>query len=182
VIPTEARFVDLYDRYQRYVASYCARRTSPERVDDAVSEVFLTAWRRIGDMPDGDATLPWLYGVAYKVIGHQWRSGSRKRSLEEKLESLGVEPVTSPEEFLVLREESERVLAALARLSATDKEILLLAAWEELSHDESAEVLGIKTEAVRQRFHKAKTRLTREFNKNENKTTYTPAAEKGGVR
>lgn len=176
---SETLFVDLYDRYQRFVASYCARRTSREHVDDAVSEVFLTAWRRIGDMPGGDAALPWLYGVAYKVIGHQWRSNSRRRSLNEKLESLGVEPVTSPDEFVVVREESEQVFAALNRLSLMDREILLLAAWEGLSHRETADVLGIKTDAVRQRFHKAKNRLTQEFNK---KVVEAPAAEKGGVR
>jgi RNA polymerase sigma-70 factor (ECF subfamily) len=181
VTSSEARFVDLYDRYQRFVASYCARRTSPERVDDAVSDVFLTAWRRIGEMPGGDATLPWLYGVAYKVLGHQWRSSSRRRALDEKLQSLGVEAVTSPDEFLVIREESEQVFAALSRLTAIDKEILLLAAWEELSHQETADVLGIKTDAVRQRFQKAKKRLAKEFNRPNREIIDTPAAEKGGV-
>ena len=177
----ESRFADLYERYQRYVASYCARRTPSDRVDDAVSEVFLVAWRRIGEVPSGEAALRWLYGVAYKVVGRQWRTISRGSGLYEKLESLGVDPIPVPDELVIIKEESERALSALGRLRALDREILLLAAWEELSHSEIAEVLEIRPDAVRQRFHKARTRLTQEFNRSEKATFGTPAAEKGGV-
>ena len=177
----EARFVDLYERYQRFVASYCARRVTPDRVDDAVSEVFLTAWRRLADVPEGEDGLRWLYGVAYKVVGRQWRTAARSRRLRDKLWSLGVDPVPVPEEVVVVQEESGKVLQALDRLQSLDREILLLAAWEELSHQEIAEVLDVRPDAVRQRFHKAKKRLTYEFNRSEQRPAGTPAAEKGGV-
>jgi DNA-directed RNA polymerase specialized sigma24 family protein len=42
---------------------------------------FLTMWRRIDEVPEGDAALVWLYGVAYRVIGHQWRSVKRRSRL-----------------------------------------------------------------------------------------------------
>ncbi len=177
----EARFVDLYERYQRYIASYCARRTTPDRVDDAVSEVFLVAWRRLDEVPSGEAALRWLYGVAFKVVGRQWRTASRGNGLHEKLGSLGVEPVPVPDELIVVQEESERAFKALGRLRELDREILLLAAWEDLSHAEIAEVLEIRPDAVRQRFHKARKRLTQEFNRTEKASFGTPAAEKGGV-
>lgn len=177
----ESRLIELYEKYQRYVASYCARRTTSDRVDDAVSEVFLVAWRRIADVPEGAAALRWLYGVAYKVLGRQWRTASRGRGLHEKLESLGVDPVPIPEELIVVQEQSEQAFEALGRLRALDREILLLAAWEDLGYSEIAQVLDIRPDAVRQRFHKAKKRLTREFNRSERTSFGTPAAEKGGV-
>ncbi len=177
----EARFVELYERYHRHVASYCARRVAADRVDDAVSEVFLVAWRRIADVPSDPAAIRWLYGVAYKVVGRQWRATTRGRGLQEKLGSLGIDPVPVPEELVVVQEDSERALRALGRLRALDREILLLAAWEDLSHSEIAEVLEIRPDAVRQRFHKARSRLAQEFNRAEKAPFRTPAAEKGGV-
>jgi DNA-directed RNA polymerase specialized sigma24 family protein len=46
-------------------------------VADVVSEVFMTAWRRIVDIPDG-SELPWLYGVARRVVMNH-RRGARRR-------------------------------------------------------------------------------------------------------
>lgn len=177
----EARFVRLYERCQRFVASYCARRVTPDRVDDAVSDVFLVAWRRIADVPEGEAELRWLYGVAHKVVGRQWRTTSRRRNLGEKLASLGIDPVPIPEELVLAREESRQVIEALDRLGSLDREILRLAAWEDLRYQEIAAVLQIRPDAVRQRFHKAKKRLTQEFNRSGRRTGKAPAAEKGGV-
>lgn len=150
-------------------------------MEDAVAETFLIAWRRLDDIPAGDAEIRWLYGVAYKVVGRQWRTEFRSGRLHEKLETVGVDPVPIPEDVVVAGEESDQVLDALKRLSALDREVLQLAAWEELRHQEIAEVLGIRPDAVRQRFHKAKKRLTREFNRSENRTASAPAAEKGGA-
>ena len=177
----EARFVDLYERFQRYVASYCARRLPRDRVEDAVAETFLVAWRRLGDVPEGDAGLRWLYGVAYKVVGRQWRATSRSDRLLAKLRSVGVVPVAIPEDVIVASDERGSALRVLKQLRPLDQEILLLAAWEELRHQEIADVLGIRSEAVRQRLHKAKRRLTDEFNRSESRAFRAPAAEKGGA-
>ena len=177
----EVRFADMYERHQRFVASYCARRLPRDRVEDAVAETFLTAWRRLDDVPEGDAQLRWLYGVAYKVVGRQWRTRARRGRLREKLEAVGVDPVPIPEDVVIAGQDSELVFDALDRLSSIDREILLLAAWEELRHAEIAEVLGINVDAARQRFHKAKKRLADEFNRSDKRTVSTPAAEKGGA-
>ena len=88
--PGDARFVDLYQRYFRHVYAYCRRRTAADKVEDAVAETFLTAWRKIGEVPAGDEALPWLYSVAHRVLGHQWRGASRQSRLESKLPSVGV--------------------------------------------------------------------------------------------
>jgi DNA-directed RNA polymerase specialized sigma24 family protein len=60
----EARFVEIYRRYSKQIQAYCARRTPGSQVADAVADTFLVAWRRIDQVPEGEATLPWLYGVA----------------------------------------------------------------------------------------------------------------------
>ena len=177
----DARFTELYERYHQRIQAYCGRRTGPDRVEDAVAETFLTAWRRIDDVPGGNDALPWLYGVAYKVMSHQWRSASRRGRLNKKLASLGVNVVEAPEEVVVIRHESRQVLEALERMNATDREILRMSAWEELSHAEVATALGISIEATRQRLYQAKKNATREFNRLEKRRVKSPAAQKGGV-
>lgn len=84
----EARFVDIYRQFGKPIQAYCARRTAGSEVADAVAETFLVAWRRIDQVPDGDAALHWLYGVAYRVLSHQWRHKARSRRLVEKLRGL----------------------------------------------------------------------------------------------
>ncbi len=59
--------------------------------------------------------------------------------------------------------DSRRVLAALARLNETDAEVLRLDAWEQLSAVSIAAVLEIEPDAARQRLHRARRHLAREY-------------------
>ena len=56
------RFDALFRERSPDVIAYCRRRArSSSDAQDAVAEVFLTAWRRLDDVPPGDATRIWLY-------------------------------------------------------------------------------------------------------------------------
>ena len=178
----DSRFVEVYERFHRHVYGYCRRRTGADRVEDAVADVFLTVWRRIDQVPEGDECLPWLYGVAFRVLSHQWRGASRRQRLREKLVAVGVESISGPEEHIVINEEARMVHEALARLKPTDQEILRLNAWEDLAATDISLALGISAGAVRQRLYEARKNLTREFNKLEKKAGTASAARKGGTR
>jgi DNA-directed RNA polymerase specialized sigma24 family protein len=54
------------------------------RCQDAVAEVFLTAWRRLDAVPEGDAARVWLYATARRVIANQRRSGRRQVTLYQR--------------------------------------------------------------------------------------------------
>jgi RNA polymerase sigma-70 factor (ECF subfamily) len=177
----DERFAALYERYRRDVHAYCRRRASADRVDDAVAETFLVAWKKIDSLPWSAEVLPWLYGVAYRVLAAQWRGLSRRRRFEERFASLGASVPATPEEYVVTRHESRQVLDAAARLKPTDQEILRLSLWEELEHSEIAIALGINPDAARQRLSRSIRNLTKEFDRLESKKTYSPAAEKGGA-
>ncbi len=176
----EARFVDIYRRFGKSIQAYCARRTAGSQVADAVADIFLVAWRRIDQVPEGDAALPWLYGVAYKVVSHQWRHRARSHRLRERLAGLANVDELTPEVLLVRSEEYRVVLTASARLKPIDQEILRLTLWEELSHHDVATVLGIEASAVKQRAYRARRNLANEYQKL-TKDTLPPAALKGGA-
>ncbi len=160
----DARFAELYARCHRAIRGYCSRRVSADAVDDAVAETFLTVWRRLDEVPDGDeAELVWTYSVAHRVIGHQLRSTARRGRLHDRLRSVGSPPVAATEESAVDLDERLLVLTALARLSQTDAEVLRLAEWAQLSNVDVAAALRIEPDAARQRLHRARRRLAREY-------------------
>ena len=157
----EAEFEALYHRHYRHVLGYCGRRVPSSDVQDAVADTFLVAWRRFDEVPAGDAERPWLYGVAYRVIGNQRRSESRRRRLTDRVGGVRAPHIESPDLQVVRREADRDVMAALAELNAADREVVLLNLWEELTGPEIARVLGISEAAVRKRTSRARKRLKR---------------------
>jgi RNA polymerase sigma-70 factor (ECF subfamily) len=153
----EQRFGSLYDAHRAALAAYCRRRV-PGDVDDVMAEVFLAAWRRVEEIPNG-AELPWLYGVARNVVANQRRSSGRRSRLAVRV---GSQPADlAPEPAVAVLAADQPILDALSTLSASDQELLRLRAWEELSSAEMAVVLGITASAVDMRLSRARRRLER---------------------
>jgi RNA polymerase sigma factor (sigma-70 family) len=160
----DARFAELYARFHRAIRVYCCRRLAADAVDDAVAETFLTVWRRLDEVPDGDeAALVWTYCVAYRVIGHQLRTTARRGRLHDRLRSVVSRPVAATEDSAVDLDERQLILAALARLSHTDAEVLRLVEWAQLSNADVAAALRIEPDAARQRLHRARRNLARQY-------------------
>lgn len=178
----EARFLSLYETYHRHVAAYCRRRAEPDQVDDLVAEVFLAVWRKIEDAPDGEEALRWIYRIAYLVLTNHWRGAGRRKRLHHKLERVGVEPTRSLQEQVVMRDELRGVLEAARRLRPRDQEILRLSLWEHLSHEEIGAVLRIQPNAAKQRLHRARKALVREYEQMSKVSQFSPAAQEGGER
>jgi len=158
VSPAETTFVRLYDEHYDEVHAFCVRRVGRDDADDAAAEVFATAWRRI-DHVDTSSARAWLFGVARMVVLNQWRSTSRRGRLRDRVKGVASSTPELPEMIVVRRAEDEAVIVGLSQLRDTDREILRLAAWEELTGPEIAVVLGISLSAVQQRLHRAKKRL-----------------------
>jgi RNA polymerase sigma factor (sigma-70 family) len=155
------RFEALFASYRSDVVAYCGwRAESANDAQDAVAEVFLTAWRRFDDLPEGDAARVWLYATARRVIANQRRSRRRRSALEERL---ALEAVTVPPEPSSSDHGEPLVHEALRRLGPLDREVLLLAEWEGLSPAQIAAVLGCLTVTARGRLHRARRRFRTVF-------------------
>src|ERR671925_780839 len=80
------RFDALFASYNADIVAYCGwRAVSASDAQDAAAEVFLTAWRRLDELPEGDAARLWLYATARRVIANQRRSSRRRSALLERL-------------------------------------------------------------------------------------------------
>jgi RNA polymerase sigma factor (sigma-70 family) len=150
----EARFSRLYRDHEREILRYALRRSAePQDAADVVAETFLIAWRRLGDMPSNEDERLWLYATARRVLANHRRGIKRRTRLAERLrEELRRQLPLAP-----VPERSQ--LGALAAMSDSDRELLMLVAMEELSPSEAAQVLGISTMAARTRLHRARRRL-----------------------
>jgi RNA polymerase sigma factor (sigma-70 family) len=155
----DQRFREMYRATERDVLAYFLRRTDATSARDGAAETFLVAWRRIDDVPPGDESLPWLYGVARRVLANQRRSHKRYAALGRKLSSIGEPADPSPEVIVLRRSEDQEILNAVERLRPEDQEILKLAVWEELPHRQIAEMIGTSAHAITQRIY----RITRQL-------------------
>ena len=158
------RFQRIFKAHGEQVLLYFKRRTDPESARDGAADTFLVAWRRIDEIPVGNE-LPWLYGVARRVLSQQRRALGRRIRLTRKLSGVAQPEMALPETVVVRNTEYVEVQAALGRLRPCDRELLRLAVWEELPHAEIAAILGCSTHAVDQRLHRATKKLTRELSR-----------------
>lgn len=150
----EARFRAVFETHFRRVLGYALRRAAnTSDAADAASETMLTAWRRLCDVPPEPETLPWLDGVARKVLANQRRSLGRDDRFSQRLQ------LALNDAFVEPSDDHPDVRSALQRLDPDAREIVRLATWESLTGDEIACVLGISPAAARARLHRARLRL-----------------------
>jgi RNA polymerase sigma-70 factor (ECF subfamily) len=155
------RFDALFASYSSDIVAYCCwRADSASDAQDAAAEAFLAAWRRLDELPDGDAARIWLYATARRVIANQRRSSRRRVALYERLAS---DASSAARQASPAEREEALVHEALARLGPRDREVLLLAEWEGLSSAEIAGALGCLAITARGRLHRARRRFRAVF-------------------
>jgi RNA polymerase sigma-70 factor, ECF subfamily len=152
-----ARFEAMYREHGGVVTRYVRRRWDAQSVDDVVADVFVVAWRRLPEVPE-DA-LPWLLGVARRVLANRRRGSDRERALRDRMRSqrAPVPSGTEGEDPTV----GGAVREALGALSEADREVLLLVAWEGLAPGRAARVLGIGANTFAVRLYRARRRFRR---------------------
>lgn len=155
-------FDDHYDRIWRYLFRLGGR----ECADELAGEVFVQALAaRDRFDPARGAVSSWLYGIASN-LGRSWlrrRARGRRavtrlaqwRRADADLAASDADGTARLDD----RADAGRVMDALNHLRATDREILVLVAWEDLSYTEIADVLGLPIGTVRSRLSRARVRL-----------------------
>ncbi len=147
------QFEALYAEHAGAVRAYAMRRGPVADADDIVAEVFLIVWRRLQDVP-ADAR-GWLLAVARRVQSNARRGSSRREALRARLEH------ERPSTMGAVPPVDRSLLEALLGLRESDRDALLLIAWEGLTNREAARVLGVSESTFGVRLHRAKRRLAR---------------------
>lgn len=151
----EAIVAEVFDPLQRYLR----RRVDRGRADDVFSDVLLTVWRRLDDVP-ADAALPWVYGVARRTLSNERRGLARNQRLVERL---AAQPRADVSPDPADDGPDPELTQALAGLSSDDREIIRLWAWEQLEPREIAPVLGLSVNATTLRLSRARSRIAEQL-------------------
>jgi RNA polymerase sigma factor (sigma-70 family) len=144
-------FEALFAGHYWAVRGYVLRRSPGASAEDIVSETFLVAWRRLDSI--GEDPLPWLLGVARRVLANQQRAERRRGALTARLEGLVPGQAPNWEPPAAMREE---LVVAMVRLSPHEREALLLVVWEGLEPARAARAAGCTPVAFRARLHRAR--------------------------
>lgn len=152
-------FAGLYDSYYRNVVRYALQHAEQGTAEDVASEAFLIAWRKVPNVPE--PPLPWLLGVARNLLRKQSGATRRRLMLAERLAVL-----TGPADVFALGAgeqvvERTAALDALASLPRRDIEALTLVSWHGLDPAGAAAVVGCSTRAFTVRLHRARRRLAK---------------------
>ena len=170
-------FEQLVRRHQDRVIAVCQRLLGDrEEARDAAQDVFLKIYRKAGRFRPDAKVSTWLYRIAVNHCLNRLRRRKVVRFLSlggrSSAEPGGggsdggamalvdpVDPAPGAEEALAARRRWRATRRALASLPESQRAVVVLAKFEELSYDEIAEVLGTTNSAVASRLFRAMRQL-----------------------
>jgi RNA polymerase sigma-70 factor (ECF subfamily) len=144
-------FERLYRRHLSRVASLARWLVGPDDVEDAIQEVFVRVWQKLGTFSGQSAFGTWLHRVAVNLLLRRRQVSGRHRSRFSD-EAQAPEP-PAPRADPELRMSLEW---AVGRLPAGARDVFVLHDVEGFKHDEIAGFLGIDPGTSRSQLHRAR--------------------------
>jgi RNA polymerase sigma-70 factor, ECF subfamily len=169
-------FSHLYEQNIGRIYNYVFFRIGSEAdAEDITARVFHRAFNHIGRYVEkGVPFSAWLYRIAHNLIANWHRDNHRKKevSLEDQLDFPHQGDL--PEKTLEQRQETERLLKAIRRLSPDRQQLILLKYLEDLPNAEIAIIMSRTEGAIKSLYHRALIALREELSE-----TPAPSDTKG---
>lgn len=172
----EAALEELMAQYEMKVFGLAFRMTgSREDAEEIIQDVFLTVFQKIDGFRGGSKLSSWIYRIATNASLMRLRKRSKLREipLEEELspkmteEGMIAEPVIDwsqlPDEELARKELLQRIDEAISNLPPDYRSVFVLRDIEELSAEETSQILEISIAALKSRLHRARLFLRKEL-------------------
>ena len=127
--------------------------------EDIAQESFLKAYQSIGHLSSANAFYRWLVKITVNLSIDK-KTANALRSAQPLESALPLSsPAQSPDMVAEEREQQQRVLAALERLTVEQRTVLVLREFQELSYEEITHILNIPLGTVKSRISAARSRL-----------------------
>lgn len=175
----EEHFRAVFDATYADLLRFAQRRADASHAEDITADVFLVAWRRIGDMPISitDAR-PWLFGVARATMLNFQRGNARREALAVRLSAALPLSVAGDDSVTAHLD----LATAWERLTRAEQETISLTVWEGLSSAQAAVVLECSAVAYRLRLSRARRSLRRHLDAANSSTELTSPASNAPLR
>jgi RNA polymerase sigma-70 factor (ECF subfamily) len=144
-------FGALYEIYLDPIYRFIFYRVSNEQeAEDMAEEVFIRAWNSLPNLKDGAEIQnfrSWLYRVARNLIVDRYR----KKNLEVEMEdqTFLTDQTPQPDAAVLMEEESSLLRDAIRKLEEPFREVLVHRFVNELSHAETAGLMGLRENHIR---------------------------------
>ena len=161
-IDTPAAFNRCFEENFESLYRFIARRVGTLMADDLAADTFATAYRRRATFdPRRGSLRSWLFGIANNLLRNHRRLEHHRLELDTRLrmEAAPYETPSHVDDTMSATSLAPRLAAALNRLNDDQREILLLHAWADLSHEEIANALDVAPGTVRSRLSRARAAL-----------------------
>ncbi|MBO0991705.1 RNA polymerase sigma factor [Bacillus sp. SD088] len=131
--------------------------------EELTQDVFYQAVKGFHSFSGKSTLKTWIFSIANNRLKTYYRSKKYARSLNDKITNQTVQHQTSPEEWMIHKEEHQRLQTYLKELSPAIREIMILRLYGELSFKEIGELVSQSENYVRLAFHRAKIKLKNEM-------------------
>ena len=145
----------------RRLAHMCG---DPELARDVTQDAFVTAFAKLERFRGDSSLATWLHAIAYNHLRDRRKRQRRERSLWQRWRKRS-DGTTAPEGQLESRSELARLQRVLAELDDAKRDAFVLRVVEQLSLEESAEILGARVATVSYRARKAEALVREAFEK-----------------
>jgi len=151
----------IYDRHAATLLRFLGRRAGAKVAEELVGELFRIAFERRKTYDASRASaLPWLYGIGSNLLLKHRRGEARRLRASARMAAAGgVAYRRASAAALDARLLFPRVADAIESLPHSEREVLLLFAWEELPYESVAEALELPIGTVRSRLNRARALL-----------------------
>lgn len=141
-------FGELYqkylDRIYRYI--YFRVQNNPHDAEDIAGEVFFKAWEKLNTYKDNRIGFQaWIYTIAHNAVIDYYKRTKKITRLDERVADTG----QNVEDEVLQKNQLEYVLNALSMLTDEQKQVVTLRFVEGFDHNEIAEIMHKKEDAVR---------------------------------
>ncbi len=156
-------FSEIYTDYQKVVRHQLYHLVYPQEIDDLVQEVFVKIFKNLNKLKDQKKIKSWIYQITRRTAFDYYR---RKSSNKKKQEALN----TSDDKNIELERETKKanlnidINWALKQLAIEERELILLALYNELKLEEISQILEIPVGTVKSKLFRSKEKLKKLLN------------------
>jgi len=152
----DAEFRSAYREHKDVLYRFVRRMTrSSAAAEDVVHDTYLALWKNTSSFDPARGSLrSFLLGIARNLTLQRLRRERPNWELEEDASITG-----APD--LINAERAEMIACAVAALPPLQREVVILAEYEEMSLEEIGRATGAEIAAVKSRLHRARENLRR---------------------
>ena len=153
----------LFQRYREPLYEFFSRLTGNRVVsEDLVQDVFVRILKYRGTYRETNRFVTWMYQIGRNARADYLRKHNIV-PLEDQRSDVPADDITTPSRQLEDTEEKALLQCALMQISESNRELLILARFQEMKYEDIGELLGIQLGAVKTRVYRATHELREVF-------------------